>query len=373
MAKTGESYTAARSRFVAPPMARPSGDPEAGALARALAVAEVVNPLTGLPFTEELLFGLGGGIGFGYFVFVYTQWTSVSVDGRFNGLYFEKKGSIETACARLGIPVRVQQLSTVETAEKRLRQALGATPEVLLTVDLTRMPGMETPEEWPYYPYPVTVSAHGSDLVVAGLPGGQRTMAWDDLIDGRWTYAKKYGGLFAIGRPDTVEVRAAVLAAVERTADCLLAPSRTRFDSNVGVPGMRKWARLLTDSRDPKGWPKLCADPESLARALAAVGWGLGRADPSATAFRRLYATFLDQAAALLGAPELTEVADAYRDLGSQWADLVRAADQPDATGADLAVHLPGLADAEEAAATALRAAATALRAAVPNATGGAR
>ncbi|GII20863.1 hypothetical protein Pme01_04600 [Planosporangium mesophilum] len=357
MAKTGESYTTARSRFVPPPAAtpRPLVDPDAGALARAL--AEVTNPLTGEPYSPELLFGLGGGIGFGYFVFAYTGLTTFSVDGRFNALYFDKKGSVEAACARLGIPVRIQQLSTVESAEKRVRQVLDAAPEALLTVDLTRVPGQDTPDDWPYLPYPVTVSAQGPDLAVTGLPGGTRTMAWPELLDARWMHAKKYGGLYVFGPPGGVDVRSAVLAAVERTAGCLLEPGRGTFDSNVGVPGMRKWARLLTDPRDPKGWPKLCADPESLGRALAAVVWGLGRADPSATAHRRLYAAFLDQAAALVEKPALAEVATAYRELGARWAELVGLAEQPGATGADLAVHLSELADAEESTATVLRAA----------------
>jgi hypothetical protein len=359
MAKTGESYTAARSRFMPPSVAspRPEPDPDAGALARALAASGIVNPLTGEPFSPELLFGLSGGIGFGYFVFAYTGMTTFSVDGSFNALYFEKKGSIEVACGRLGIPVRIQQLSTVETAEKQLRRALGAAPEVLMTLDLTRLPGQNTPDEWPYFPYPVTVSARGADVTVAGLPSGARTLSWADLLEARWRHAKKYGGLYVLGTPGEADARAAVSAAVERTAGCLVDPGRGTFDGNVGVPGMRKWTRLLTDPRDPKGWPKLCADAESLAAAMAAVVWGLGRADRSATAHRLPYAAFLDQAAALLGEPALTEVADAYRDLGTRWTELVRVAEQPGAAPADLAALLPELAEAEESTATALRAA----------------
>jgi hypothetical protein len=359
MAKTGESYTTARTRFVTPAAATPAPaiDPDAGALARALAGAAVVNPLTGEPYSPELLFGLSGGIGFGYFVFAYTGMTTFSVDGRFNALYFEKKGPIEAACARLGVPVRVQQLSTVEIAEKQLRRALNAAPEVLLTVDLTRLPGQDVPEEWPYLPYPVTVSATGTEVAVAGLPGGTRTMPWPDLLDARWIHAKKYGGLYVLGKPAGVDMRPAVLAAIKRTAGCLLEPGRGTFDGNVGVPGMRRWTRLLTDPRDPKGWPKLCADPATLAGALAAVVWGLGRADRSATAHRSLYAAFLDQAAALVEEPTLAQIAAEYRDLGGRWTELVRLAEQPGVAGADLAALLPELADTEESIATALRAA----------------
>jgi len=65
MAKTGEWYTTARSRIAPaqPSQSWTAGDPDAGGLARALAVVGVVNPISWFPFTEELLFGVGGGIG----------------------------------------------------------------------------------------------------------------------------------------------------------------------------------------------------------------------------------------------------------------------------------------------------------------------
>jgi hypothetical protein len=130
MEKTGESYTAARARLEPPAPAVPPAnrDPDAVTLARALAAVGVVSPITQAPFTEELLFGAAGGIGFAYLVFVYPGWTSINLDGRFNALYFEKKGFIETACSRLGLPVRVRQMSDPEVTERQLRQARAATP-----------------------------------------------------------------------------------------------------------------------------------------------------------------------------------------------------------------------------------------------------
>jgi hypothetical protein len=144
------------------------------------------------------------------------------------------------------------------------------------------------------------------------------------------------------------------MVAASRTADCLLAPSQTKFDSSFGVPGIRKWARLLNDPRDKKGWPTLFREPASLRDALAAVVRGLGSADQSSGASRQLYASFLKQTATLTGEAALVDVANAYGDLNQRWAALVQLAGQPDTTGADLATHLPDLADAEEAAAAAL-------------------
>ncbi len=347
-AKTGESYTAARAHFVTEPPA-PATDPDAGALARALSAAGVVNPLTGRPYTEAFVFGLGGGIGFQYMVFAYQGWTSVALEGRRNTLYFEKKGFIEHACARLGVPVRVQPLPSPEATGKRLRAALRGAPEVVVTLDLARLPGHTV--DGPYLPHPVTVSEDGADLAVAGLPAGPVTMTWPELAGARWAHAKKYGGLFLLGEPGEVpDARAAVRAAIARTAECLLEPSATSFDANFGIPGIRKWARLLTDGRDAKGWPKLFAAPGSLRTALDAVARGLAGA-----ASRPLYAAFLAEAATLLDDARFAEAAAAYGELGGRWAALLERAGEPGTSAGDLAADLPDLADTEEAAAAPLR------------------
>jgi hypothetical protein len=170
-------------------------------------------------------------------------------------------------------------------------------------------------------------------------------MGWDEVIEAYWTHARKYGGLYLFGPPDRVpDVRSAVVQAIGRTADCLLEPGRgTNFDSSFGVPDIRRWARLLTDPRDKKGWPRLFPEPASLRGAMDSVVRGLGGSGRSGCASRCLYAAFLDQAAALIERPDPATVADAYRDLGDRWADVIQLAGRPDITPADLAESLPDL------------------------------
>ena len=352
MAKTGESYTAARAHFE-PAGPRLTGDPDAAAMARALAGAGLANPVTGLAYSEELLFGLAGGINFSYLVFVYPGWTSTNLDGRFNTLYFEKKGFFETAAAHLGVPLRIRPTAKADSADKHLRQALSAATEVALTVDLVRMPGQETPSPMPYLPRTVTVASASEDkLVVTGLSSGRVTMGWDDVVEYRWTHNKKYGGLYVFGEPDTaVDLRAAVTSAIGRTAECLLEPSRSSYDGNFGVQGIRKWAELLTDPRDKRGWPKVFATAEAQREALDSVVRGL----TGDGAGRRLYAAFLDEASDLLDEPGLAQLAETYRGLADRWADFVALAGKPDVSPAELAARLPELAEAEEAAARLLK------------------
>lgn len=66
---------------------------------------------------------------------------------------------------------------------------------------------------------------------------------------------------------------------------------------------MEKWQRLLTDSRDEKGWPKVFAAGADayagLRRAYDCIQHDYAAPD----AGRPLYAAFLDEAAALTGRP----------------------------------------------------------------------
>ena len=346
-AKTGESYTAARAHFVTQPP-RPAADPDTAALTRVLAAMGRVNPVTAEPFTEAFVFGVGGGIGFHYMVFDYEGWTSFSVETRRNILYFEKTGFIENACTQVGMTARVQQLPTPETAEKRIRKALAGRSEVLLTLDLARLPAYAV--DGPYAPHPVTVAEHGDGVAVTGLRGGRVTMSWPELVDARWTHAKKYGGLYQLARlVDPPELRNAVRHAITRTAECLTRPEPDRFDGNFGIGGMRKWATLLTDPKDAKGWPKLCPDESSVRRTLEMVARGLANA-----ASRPLYAAFLTEAAALLEDDSLAARGHGLR--GPRPAlGRFRRADLDRRTGGAGRAELPGLADAEEAAALAIR------------------
>src|SRR5262245_60264836 len=80
MAKTGESYSAARRQVLRQADSSTAGSfhfpgsvPSAGVLRALLAQAGVRNPHTAAPFSEAMVFGLAGGIGAGMFAFHYAK------------------------------------------------------------------------------------------------------------------------------------------------------------------------------------------------------------------------------------------------------------------------------------------------------------
>jgi hypothetical protein len=103
-----------------------------------------------------------------------------------------------------------------------------------------------------------------------------------------------------------------------------------RSDS-FSLPAFRKWARLLTDRRNAKGWPTVFADRVSLFDACLSVYEGLEPSGSGGGNLRGLYAEFLDEAAGLLDAPALGKAAAAYREAAARWRQVAEVAVPADA------------------------------------------
>ena len=103
-------------------------------------------------------------------------------------------------------------------------------------------------------------------------------------------------------------------------SDCTtyLGASSTSF----ALPVIRKWARMMTDGKNAKGWPTLFKTGRGLYRCLVNVhenieGGGLKRG-----ALRPLYADFLGESMEALPSSTLAEAQHHYRELGDLWNDL---------------------------------------------------
>jgi len=74
---------------------------EAGALKNVLAHLGVVAPHTGQPFGDALLFGIGGGIGLGYFVYASASYTALFVATRITTEETRRPGFLQAMTERL--------------------------------------------------------------------------------------------------------------------------------------------------------------------------------------------------------------------------------------------------------------------------------
>jgi hypothetical protein len=338
MGRTGESYTTARSHL------RPDSDPgrpdrfrgrhpDTAALTRLLAAIGVTDPAGGRPLSEAMVLGIAGGIGFAYFVFEYEDLTTLYLGGRINP-YVHKRDAAEAALTRLGVPFQVRRTSGPAAAERHLRTALDQGRPVVATVDGAWLRSGGVPPELPgMTPQDVLVELRDGEPVLWDLAPEPVPVTWAELAEARAGVRSAKYRLVVAGTPadlgdgagrstSEVDLPGAVAAGIADTWAGMLDPPMRNF----GVPGLAKWADLLTAPRDPKGWPRLLAAPGRQRQLLTWLYDWVETAGTGGGFFRLLYAEFLEEAAGPLGRPGLTTLAGTYRELAAAWTALAETA-----------------------------------------------
>jgi hypothetical protein len=338
MGRTGESYTTARSHL------RPDSDPgrpdrfrgrhpDTAALTRLLAAIGVTDPAGGRPLSEAMVLGIAGGIGFAYFVFEYEDLTTLYLGGRINP-YVHKRDAAEAALTRLGVPFQVRRTSGPAAAERHLRTALDQGRPVVATVDGAWLRSGGVPPELPgMTPQDVLVELRDGEPVLWDLAPEPVPVTWAELAEARAGVGSAKHRLVVAGAPadlgdgagrstSEVDLPGAVAAGIADTWAGMLDPPMRNF----GVPGLAKWADLLTAPRDPKGWPRLLAAPGRQRQLLTWLYDWVETAGTGGGFFRLLYAEFLEEAAGPLGRPGLTTLAGTYRELAAAWTALAETA-----------------------------------------------
>jgi uncharacterized protein DUF4872/butirosin biosynthesis protein H-like len=333
MARTGESYSTAR-RVV---LARAAGDPlPAGLapgyrtfgaerhrlsalLAHVLAARGVVAPHTGEPFTEAMLAGLGGGVGFMYFVFEYERMPPVlSIVAQHH-----PQPWVPAALDRLGIPYTEKRGGKPDLA------ALRAGLPAFLTVDQSRLPWHGMEPGFGTDPYVVVVAGadgdtfHLDDDAAVPNPIGaeQLAAAWSAHRKGRHHR-------LTVGEGAVRDLPGAVRDAVRTTVAHLTGPVLgNTFDVNFGFSGMAKLAAQLRDTRGRTGWLRRFGEPVAFYHGLRRLYACLETELTGPGATRPVYADFLEEAAPLVG-PAPAQAAALFRESGRLWSELAGRASE---------------------------------------------
>lgn len=323
MARTGESYTAALRHVVAD---RPGGVPAprpaavlpgyerfGGGVHRESALLSRVLRQAGITASEAMLAGLGGGIGFMYFVFEYKghhpMMTIVT--------QAHPEPMIPAALDRAGIEHEVRQTGSPRVAERNLRDALASgRAAICRTGHEVAVVGIDgdtayvddrcvEPCAWPIERFMAAWSGVKKDrhhmITVTGssAPG----------------IAPGPAGTPAAGTP---AAGAGVTAAIRDTAGKLTGGGvlGNAFDVNFGLSGMRKFAAQLDDTEGKQGWVRRFSDPEAFFIGMTRLHDCLELEYGSPGATRPVYADFLDE----VGGGD--EAAGLYRRAGAVWTEL---------------------------------------------------
>ncbi len=323
MARTGERYSTARRHVVGATSTttdagyalRGGLHPESAAVANLLAH----HGVTGL--SEAMVLGVGGGLGAGYILWEFKAHDSRTLTIGFHHRWNYLDGT-EKTLRRLGAVPVVHTTSGAAAASAALAAALDAGRPAIVVPD-RQLVG--------YWHLPPHLEGHGGHQLLAYARDGDRVRL-DDRNLGPLTVdrgvldrSRARVGSYR-NRTVTVErVEPADLAAAARAgiADCL---AHLGGDSaSFALPAWRKWARLVVDERNAKGWPRVFADGRGLTGALLSAWEGVEPEGMTGGHLRGLYADFLDEAGPLLGT-SLAAPAAAFRDAGEAWHAFAEAA-----------------------------------------------
>lgn len=300
------------------------------------------------PLSEELLLGIGGGVGFIYW---HTQGTLPFLGGRANA-----RGEFEPLVgARTGVKVEVHRTASAQKAERALLATLTAGEPVMLMVDMGFLPYFDFGgAEYHFGGHAVVVCGYDpvtQQVLIADRDGIPHPVALAQLAQARGSTYKPfppghawYTFDFSGKRPPTAaEVRQAI---AEQTAGMLRPPIR-----NLGVAGIRKAARQVLRWPD---LPNLMEEAELRAAlfnvyimidATGGTGGGL---------FRYMFGRFLTEAAALTGEERFASLGQEWGTLGDRWQSVAETcqrgaeAADPRPVLAEVAPQLRALADLEE-------------------------
>ena len=352
MQLTGERYTVARSHVLRsnqqewahwdrpgvladyPSMGGVQSD--STLLTRAFAHAEIKHPATGKPYSEAMLNGLCGGVGLLYAVFEYKGHAPMLT------VVCRSRSMPETFMTdvfdRVGAARQVVKTSSERVADEALDRALAASKPAICVVDLALLPHSHTgPEMAGMSPhYVAVVGSHEDHLWIDDRASKPLAIPRGEIAAARGRYRKARQELFTIDQgAQAVDWRACLIDAVHDTARTLQEgdPSvPASFRSNCGLAGLRKWQKLLTATKNKKGWPALFPSGPLAMTGLRRAYECIHTESTAPEAGRPFYADFLDEAHHLTSAESLQTAAELFRASGAQWKALGESiAGAPDA------------------------------------------
>ncbi len=285
------------------------------ALQRAFAGMGALNPLTGKPFTEAMLLGVGGGLGTGYILWEWSARGSANINVvmGFRHRWNYTAESAKRICDRLNAPVDVLETGGAKAAVANLESALAQGYPVPIWADKASLPYHHLPEHLKGYSvHVITVhELHADTAVVGDLSDWMREIPLADLAAARARIGSDKQRVLRITAPKVIDLPAAIRAGV---ADCVDHLSST--SESFSLPVLLKWAKLLTDKRNKKGWHTVFATRAGLFDTLSSVYEAICLDSTEGAGLRDLYADFLDESAALL---PTAESAAAYRQSAVHW------------------------------------------------------
>ena len=271
----------------------------------------------GLHLSEEMLLGLGGGIGFIYWYM--KQMPAPFVGGRFGGKHEEFMINI---CRRIGGDAHLFHTTSVKKGYEELKTYLRAGEPVYIYVDMAYLPYMGIPEDIHFGSHTVTVFGIDEErdtVYIADRGKNPVSITINDLKNARSSTFQPFPPrnqiLKVVCPPEVQDLKRGITDAIKECCHAMLHPPIRNF----GLKGIKKWATMVLK------WPEQFTGLY-LYGCLMNVFMYIEIGGTGGSAFRPMYAQFLREASPLLDNSGLCDIADLYEESGRVWSDIAESA-----------------------------------------------
>ena len=274
--------------------------------------------------TEEMLFGLGGGLGITYFLFEMHGYHPIVIGTRFHASESETPVFVMQMCDAWGATTELKHSSSRGAATKSLTKMLedGYTP--IVWVEVTKLPYLFLSGRPNMYYTIIVYERDGDEFIVGDLGESVARLSVEEMEEVRHShYATKFRSLTLTDAPAKPDVREVLTERIKLMCSQMLEGLGI---ANFGLEAYKKWAEMLVNTKNKKGWSNCFTEGPTLHRAMSSVYGQVELRGFGGSAFRGMYADFLDQSAAVLKKPGLKKVAEQFREADASWHKVALAA-----------------------------------------------
>jgi len=266
----------------------------------------------GLSLSEEMLLGLGGGIGFIYW---YMKMMPCPFVGGRGAKSADFPGDI---CRRIGGGATAVETTSAKRGYEELKALLRAGEPAVVYGDMAYLP---------YFAMPEAAHFGGHVFVVFGLDEGRDevyiydrgrkpvTVSIDDLARARGSkfppFPPKHR-LLKIKYP--AKVANLEQGIKESIRECCLGMLKPPI-KNIGLAGLERWSKLVVR------WPEQFKGINLLGALMNGFIY-IETGGTGGSAFRSMYARFLEEASSIIDQPALKEVAEMMRESAKVWSEI---------------------------------------------------
>ena len=291
--------------------------PETASIKNILAYHDVKAPHTGKPLSEPMLVGIGGGLGASYILWEFEKhgYPSIVLAFRNKSNYAVKY--LQNLCSRLGATTQVYETAGKKKAAAQLEQTLASGDPAIVWLDL----GGE-----PYYMHYLSVGVvvvYGIDdknVLFDSRASKPFTIESDLMAEARAKVPSFMNRIMVVEPKGPFDLENAIRDGLRDCVDYLGASS-----TSFALPAIRKWARMMTDVNNKKGWPTVFEGGRGLYGTLRTVYEAIELLGTGGGGLRGMYADFLDEAASAFDINSLSTTAESYRALHKRWQALAQA------------------------------------------------